>query len=205
MDQVGVLGAMSLLHAVFADEVYFLHMKRIYILLGGIVIIIIGIVVLMLQKNAPLVPTGSTTTSTNPLGLPAGSVSVPATNPNESSGMLNLVLQDGTTVPVPDFTKVDQSPTANAESGYRIAGSNTGDFQILYYPQNSGILISLLSEPLGPVRLAAENALRVTLGLSDSQLCGLTIDVRTTLSISATYSGRDLGLSFCPGATPLPQ
>lgn len=180
-------------------------MKRIYILLGGIVIIVIGIVVFMLSKNTAPVPVGSTTTSTNPLGLPAGSVPVSTTNPNGLSGMLNIVLKDGTTASVPDFTKVNQSPTANAESGYRVAGSNTGDFQILYYPQNSGILISLLSEPIGPVRLAAENALRITLGLSDSQLCTLTIEVRTTLSVNTTYSGRDLGLSFCPGATPLPQ
>lgn len=177
-------------------------MKRIYILLVVLVIIAIGIVVFILSQKSTPISGSPYTTSTNPFGLPVGSVPVSTTTAN---GLLNLKLQDGTIASVPDFTKVNQPTTANAENGYQIVGSNTGDFHITYYPQNWGILVSLYAEPLGSVRIAAENALRTSLGLSDSQLCKLTIDVRTSADVSDTYSGRNLGLSFCPGATTLPQ
>lgn len=177
-----------------------------YVFIGGIIVIAIGVIVLVISPSTPPSPGGSFATSTNPFGQPAGTVPVSSgtsTTTNGSNG-LTLFLADGSAVSVPNFTTTNQPPTSSAESGYQVAGANTGDYQILYYPQNSGILISLFSEPLGPVRLAAESALRAALRLSDSQLCGLTVDVRTTADVSDTYSGRNLGLSFCPGATVLP-
>ena len=204
MGRIGALGVIRPTHA-GSDDVYFSYMKGIYyLLIGGIVVIAIGVAVLILSPKTKPAPGSSYATSTNPFGQPAGSFPVSSATPNGSIG-LNLRLNDGTVVSVPDFTRTNQPPTSNAESGYQVAGTNTEDYQILYYPKNSGILVSLFSEPLGPVRLVAENALRAALGLSDSQLCKLTVDVRTTADVSDTYSGRNLGLSFCPGATILPK
>lgn len=182
-------------------------MKRIFFI-GSLVIIAVGIGAYFLvpPSNSPNPSSGNQGTgSTASFGSSTGTAS--STNPgNSSSGnVLELQLRDGSQIAIPDFTKENQPPTANAESGYQVAGSNTSDFQILFYPQNSGILISLLAEPLGAVRLAAEDALRAKLGLSDSQLCRLTVDVMTPGDVNFTYAGRNLGLSFCPGAVTLPQ
>lgn len=177
-------------------------MKRTYLFFGSLVVIALGAIAYAFSPPV-MSPGNQAASSTNPFGSPAGSIS--GTNTNSSSTALTLQLQDGSQVSVPNFTKENQPPTANAESGYQVAGGNTSDFQILYYPQNSGILISLFAEPLGAVRLAAENALRARFGLSDSQLCKLIVDVRTTADVNSTYAGRNLGLSFCPGSVTLPQ
>lgn len=140
----------------------------------------------------------------NIFGTPADSVPVvSSTGPVVAT--LQLSLRDGTKVEVLDFTTKNQPTTSSAINGFQVAGSNTGEYQILYYPQNSGMLISLFTEPLGAVRLDAERELISVLGLSSQQLCLLTVDVRTTEKVSSVFGGRNLGLSFCPGATPLPQ
>lgn len=121
-----------------------------------------------------------------------------------SVGDLQVMLTDGTKTSIPDFTKQNQPPIAGPDTGYQVAGSVDGAYQTLYFPQDSYFLISLLGEPLGQNRIAAENALRDKLGLSDEQLCKLNVEVRTTSGVNDTYAGKDLGLSFCPGATKLP-
>lgn len=141
----------------------------------------------------------------NPFGQSSGYVSATTTTAAGSSGSLMIAPASGAAIAVPDFTKTNQPPGADAASGYQVAGSDTSSFQILYYPGNSGFLVSLLSEPLGAARTAAEAALRATLKLSDAQLCSLTVDVRTSADVNSVYAGRNLGLSFCPGATKLPQ
>jgi hypothetical protein len=178
-------------------------MKRI-LFFGSLVVIALGVITYFFFPPQTL-PTSSENqpASSTPFGSPAGSVS--GTNTNASSTALLLQLQDGSQVSTPNFIEENQPPSANAVSGYQVAGSNTSDFQILYFPQNFGILISLLTEPIGTVRLTAESALRAKLGLSDSQLCKLIIDVGTTADVNSTYAGRNLGLSFCPGSVTLPK
>lgn len=137
------------------------------------------------QDPDPFVPIGSGTTQ-----------SVEATVP--------LTLADGTVVAIPDFSKTEQPPAASATNGYQVAGSADAEFQILYFPLDAGFILTLQAEPLGETRRAAEAALRQELGLPDAQVCQLTIDVGVPHSVSTVYSGRNLGLSFCPGAVPLP-
>ena len=142
----------------------------------------------------------------NSFGTPAGSVTTtPTTLPGNMPSSLTLTLRNGTQVSVPDFTKQNQPATANAENGFQIAGSATSTFHILYFPHDFGVLISLYAEPLGATRLVAEKALRAAFGLSDVQLCDLTVDVRTPIGINSLYAGKNLGFSFCPGATVLPE
>jgi hypothetical protein len=178
--------------------------QKVIIIISAVIIllVIIGLALFFIGQNTS--STNSVATSSNPFGT-AGNTSPSNTSTGyTNSSTLVVTLKNGSNVTVPDFTKQNQPSTANAESGYQVAGSNTGDYQILYFPQNSGFLVSLFVEPLGSTRLEAEAALRKQLGLTDTQLCALTIEVRTTVDVNQTYAGRDLGLSFCPGAVPLP-
>ncbi|MEJ0053390.1 MAG: hypothetical protein WDN10_01505 [bacterium] len=145
--------------------------------------------------------------ATNPFGTPAGTVT---TTSGTSSDLLPVILNDGSTVQVPDFTKSNQPDWAGPAAGYQVAGSVTSDFVITYIlpdptTQRPQFLITLLAEPLGSVRLAAEQALRTALELSDTQLCALDTVVSAGPGVNDAYAGKSLGLSFCPGATKLPN
>lgn len=77
----------------------------------------------------------------------------------------------------------------------------------IYYATSTGVFgIALLSEPLGQVRHDMETALMGILGISEADMCRLRYYVGTTSYVNETYAGKsNLGFSFCPGATPLPQ
>lgn len=138
----------------------------------------------------------------NPFGF-AGTGTVGTEN------ALELVLEDGSSVSIPDFTKIDQPEWAGESAGYQVAGNADADFLITYIPADTygsqaQFLVSLATEPLGEIRADAEAALRTRLSLSNQELCGLDVQVWTDDAVNAAYAGRDLGLSFCPGATVLP-
>jgi hypothetical protein len=174
-------------------------MKRtIFIALGILVILIVilGVVFFIRIAMHPATPQPVTE---NPFAS-----STNTTGGNISGPSLPVTLTDGSRVAVPDFTKTPQPDWAGASAGYQVSGSEHADYQILFYPDNSGFLISILKEPLGQSRLEAEKALRETLKLSDAQLCKLSSQVSTSISVNEQYAGQDLGLSFCPGATKLP-
>jgi hypothetical protein len=173
---------------------------RICIAFVLVILLTLGIVVLYGHSNKP---SSSQQNSSNPFG---SIISTSTQNPSSSASvsLLKISASDGSTLVIPDFTKTNQPETANATSGYQVAGTNMADFQILYYPQNSGFLITLFTEPLGQTRLEAEQSLKQKLGLSESQLCTLTVQVSVPDDVSDTYSGENLGLSFCPGAVALP-
>ncbi len=177
----------------------------------GILLLVIGGTVLWYTFFSPnsLAPSNTNTQGGNPFGNPAGTASTTGTPVVDGFGnpgsTLTIMSRDRKSFQVPDFTKQNQPPTANAQDGYNIAGSGASAFHILYFPLDSSILVSLYAEPLGDTRLAAESALRTALGLSNSQLCSLLVSVRTSSDVNPYYAGKELGLSFCPGATVLPQ
>ncbi len=123
---------------------------------------------------------------------------------SSESGSSPLTLTDGSIVLIPDFSKTEQPPSANATNGYQVAGAADATFQILYFPEDNGFIITLNAEPLGETRRAAEAALRLRLGLSNAELCKMRADVGAPFSVSSMYAGTNLGLSFCPGSTQLP-
>lgn len=145
----------------------------------------------------------ATTTSPNPFGNPAGSITPVTTTPTSDS--TPLVFRDNSTVVVSNFIPANQPTWANTTSGYLIAGSGEDVYEITFIPQSSYFSIGILAEPLGSNRLLAEQALQQKLRLSVAQICKLSIQVFTSISVNETYAGRDLGLSFCPGATVLPK
>lgn len=181
-------------------------MKIITITTGLILTGILAVLAYVFLFQTESAPPPEPPDTTNPFGQQPGTTpgTVASTTPGELP-ILEITARDGTAIAVPDFTQVNQPTNANANNGYQIAGSNTGTFQILFFPNDSGILVSLFSEPIGPVRLEAEEALRTVLGLTNQELCRLNHDVRTIISVNETYAGRSLGFSFCPGATVLPN
>ena len=178
-------------------------MKRVALvltILGLLLLIAVGAYLLLvrdIEGEPEPGPAGS-----DPFGFLPG-----ASGSNDDT--LPLTLDDGSTVSVPDFTASNQPDWAGESSGYQVAGDADGDFLITYIPADqfgsqAQFLISLLQEPLGEVRRRAESALKVRLGISEQELCGLDAQVWTGSDVNETYAGYDLGLSFCPGATVLP-
>lgn len=170
--------------------------------LGTLILIALGAYV-MLSKNSEQQRTPASQ-STNPFGFANES-----SNTSSSERTLALTTDDGKQVYVPDFTKEEQPEWAGPDSGYNVSGNGTGSYAITFYPAETEngqaqFSIALLVEPLGESRHLAERALKERTGLSDSELCSLDVQVFTSIHVNETYAGYDLGLSMCPGATPLP-
>jgi hypothetical protein len=79
------------------------------------------------------------------------------------------------------------------------------DFNIYYNSGPQSFTIAFNKEPIGEVRLAMERFLLTTLGLTEQQLCNLNYFVGVPIDINQQYAGKNLGFSFCPGATILPK
>lgn len=177
-------------------------MNQKYLIVAGIVLILLAIGIMVGVYFAMRPSPGNEDPSGGMIGDPFGSIT---TDPSSvQPEQIPVVLVDGSSVTVPDFTKTDQPDVASATNGYQVAGSAESSFQILYFPADSGFLVTLNAEPLGETRRDAEKALRAELNLSDAELCKLKADVGTTYSVSPGYAGKSLGLSFCPGAVALP-
>lgn len=194
-------GAWNLQSAALTDA-RIMHMKQALVIMAGTVLLLAAIGILVgayffLGTKQPSEETPEPVTS-NPFGTLSSGTTV---TPTET---ISLSLADGSTVQIPDFSKTEQPPAASEANGYQVAGAADSRFQIVFFPLDSGFIISLNEEPLGEVRRAAEAALRERLTLSDAELCKLKADVGTVYSVSSTYGGRNLGLSFCPGSVPLP-
>ena len=169
-------------------------MKRAVIIVAIILLVLVvaGALFLLLRPNAEPVPG----TPIDPFGFGSGT-----RDPQDS---LSVTLADGSVTSVPDFTKENQPAWASATNGYQVGGSDEGAYHIVYFPDDSGFLISLLTEPLGANRLNAEDEIRAKLQLPEAELCKLNVRVATSIHVNETYAGQNLGLSFCPGAVRLP-
>ncbi|MDO8623860.1 MAG: hypothetical protein Q7R54_00690 [bacterium] len=166
--------------------------------LGVVILLLLGFYLFRSDTTPPNTIPGIT----DPFGTPAGTV--PGTGGGSTETQLPITLNNGAVILVPNFTKASQPFWTSPIAGYEVAGSEKEIYHILYFPGNSGFLISLAAEPLGESRRAGEAALRAKLGVTDAVLCTLNIQVFTGIDVNEQYSGRDLGLSFCPGATALP-
>ena len=80
----------------------------------------------------------------------------------------------------------------------------TPDFEMSFYPDDQGFIISLLNPDLQKARNEAEKAFLETLGISKEQACLLKISLGVTADISEKAAGQNYGLSFCPNGRPLP-
>lgn len=72
-------------------------------------------------------------------------------------------------------------------------------FSILYSENNNSYIISITKLPLAVYRNNAEDYFLDLLKIDKESACKMNIYVGTPASVSNAHSGRNLGLSFCPG------
>ena len=155
----------------------------------------------------PVTLPGSATvpiSSTTPQG--ANTMTVAASG--SGSITTNDFIHNGTTIP--DAVNKGRYLLAG-DLGYCIlkptdckAGSET-DFNILYDNVRQSFTIALLSEPIGQARIKMEQFMMQILGIRQADMCKLKYYVGTTSDVNPLYDSKNLGFSFCPGATQLPQ
>jgi hypothetical protein len=76
-------------------------------------------------------------------------------------------------------------------------------YQLFYFEADKSINVVLLTEPFGDIRKVAESQLLTRLGISEKDACSMDIRVSVPSFASESLSGRNLGLSFCPGSVQL--
>lgn len=192
-----------------------------YISIGAIIIII---ALAFFQSLFSDPPKDGTTTNPTP-GFPMASSTNPTVGTMDSSetstgATISFVTPGGFVVTVKDFVHNGEtvSDVQNPGSyvlagslGYCLAdgtcpsGALTTDFSISYNEKTHFFNIILLKEPLGAVRLLAEQFLAERLGLTGQQACSLNYFVGTPYWVNQSYDDKNLGFSFCPGATKLPE
>lgn len=130
-----------------------------------------------------------------------------------------VTLADGSTTVVYDFTANGITvPDPVNPGSYVLAGElgycledgscpNAGsinDFSIVFSEADQAFTVTLLAEPVGATRLAAEQYLLTQLGLPKEQACALRYHIGVPYWVNESFTGRNLGFSFCPGAIKLP-
>ncbi len=135
-------------------------------------------------------------------------VDVPTTG-GVQNAVVPVATIEGGTVSVQDFKATPQVATTPDIPGmYILAGgtdpTKTGaPYSIFYLESDQSFTISLFAEPIGEVRKQAEQDLLKQLGIPQNTACGLRYQVLVPYRINSFYSGKNLGFSFCSGATPL--
>lgn len=82
------------------------------------------------------------------------------------------------------------------------------DFNIVYFGTGESFGVGLgngntSAIRLGQLRIKAEKTLQNILGINKYDMCRLDYYVGTTVYVNDCYAGKNLGFSFCPGATQL--
>lgn len=130
--------------------------------------------------------------------------------PRDTGAHVVLRTKSGRIVSVPDFTYGHPSVEVEDTGVTYVHITQNDDLEEadprygIVYGSDSTFILGLMATPLGATRLVAEQKLKEFVPLPDDILCGLSVSVRTADTIDARFAGRELGLSFCPGAVPLP-
>lgn len=194
-------------------------MQRLLIVIAGVLVFVgAGVLVWMLlgmqgpggtgaQTNGG---TGTYTGSYNNQLNTSTSVTPTATSSGAANGETTVASNGSGSISVKDFksdpdTKVD----TNNKGHYYLSGgldptAEDAPFSILYVDSDQSFNITLLKEPLGDYRKLAEQELMAKLGTSMEEMCGLRYWVSVPTWVNKTYSTKNLGFSFCPGAVQLP-
>ncbi|MDP2665449.1 MAG: hypothetical protein Q8P23_02250 [bacterium] len=148
----------------------------------------------------------------------SGYVSIPTPeNSTQGQSFMAVIGVGGTIIPTRDFLH-DSSTGEYPTTGYFYLGYHTPDTRVVdttatssppyligYVAATQYFSIELLSEPIGTTRVAAEQFLMKDLSISQSQMCQLSYMVAVPNSVNSQFAGKNLGFSFCPGATVLPK
>ena len=188
---------------------------KIFLIISGVFLTVaavaVGVLIFSWGDEAPITPPPSgtnqspsytsTVTPPGPSGTQGGESSVQST--------ITVLSVDGAAITVRNF-KEDSTVKAfpNDSGDYILAGGEdpsvtNAPYSMIYVASDQSFTVSLLVEPLGQFRLQAEKELLQKLGISTATACLLRYQVLTPYRVNPLYSGKNLGFSFCPGATPL--
>lgn len=195
-----------------------------YFFIGSIIVLIVAGLFFVFSgspKNSETtlpasgLPVSGSTVSTN-----GSSGTFGAATSSTGTAMMSLVTQNGE-IAVTDFINNGET-VADIENpgsyvlagslGYCLAdgtcpsGAPTTDYNITFNEKTHFFNIVLLNEPLGTIRLAAERFIVSRLGgIGEQEACSLKYYVGTPYWVNSAYDNKNLGFSFCPGATVLPK
>ena len=115
--------------------------------------------------------------------------------------------RSGTVRPKRDFTR-DPSVIVAQPGLYVLAGGiqpspRSTAYSILYFARDKSFVVTLLQRPLGLHRSEAEQRLIELLDANKSTMCSLNYLVGVPSFVDSALAGKNLGFSFCPGATSL--
>lgn len=191
-------------------------MNKIWIASIG-VIIVIGLIMFAswLAGSGNQAP-ATNSPGTQTTGLPvAGSVT--QLNPSSGGTGTSIASAAGDAIQTKDFMADPATVQDRINAGYYYLGYHTSvgvsdpsatenpPYVITYIAATQYFNIALLQEPIGPVREEMQQYLMDHLGIPQSQMCELKYMVSVPNRVNSQFSGRNLGFSFCPGATPLPK
>lgn len=182
----------------------------IIVLIITAVLIVVAVAWAMLASDSSSVPEKMFPGVTLPIA--GNTIEIPTSSIGQEAGM-DLAIGDGATLRVDNFLASPDTYVDPANEGYYSLGYSVGEpgavspqpFLVMYIAPTQFFIIELLQEPLGEVRSLAEQYTARRLGISPSDLCRLNYTIGTSARVNTTYAGRNLGFSFCPGATVLPE
>lgn len=190
------------------------------IFLGAIVIAILWYVVFAPKAPPPPPPLSTGTLPISGSIRPTPSTSSPSATTTQGEPAVEITTYGGNIVLAKDFIHNGTTINDTANSGWYLLAGNLGyctadpkqcqaapanNFSVYYDSAVQSFIITLTEEPLGQARSDAEQFLLATLGLTQSQMCSLSYLIGVTKYVSEQYAGKNIGFSFCPGATTLPK
>jgi hypothetical protein len=87
-------------------------------------------------------------------------------------------------------------------SDERQLGKEAG-FSMSYFSEDGSIAIDISRQPLATYREKASRYLLQELGITEAEACELNVYVGVTYETDKVLTGKNLGLSFCPGSVEL--
>ncbi len=121
---------------------------------------------------------------------------------------VTLPLANGESIDVENFLALPEvTPATYNENNYFLGNTfedaQTAEYIITFDAETKYFNIILLKKPFAASRLAVETYMKETLGLSESQLCGLDYTVSVPGYVDEAASGADYRFSFCSGSVQL--
>lgn len=178
-----------------------------------VVVALVGVsgiffVLQMGNSNSPT-PQPSVNSTGGPYTGPTSVTPTQSQPDSTKTGSLVVVATIGSPIEVNNFKSDPQTvkDTNNAGYYYLSGGlnptNNDAPFSTFFLESDQSFNITLLAEPIDATRKTAEQELMKKLGITQNVMCRLNYWIGVPYEINPIYAGKNLGWSFCPGATQL--
>jgi len=178
------------------------NFKKVSIILFIIFIILCVATVFKIMRS----PAGSPVVIDPSTTLPISTTS-PVINPLPVSSNETIPIQTSTgLVLISDIKNLPEVQDVG-KGMYHLQGpvdsSGLVNFALLYSTKDNSFSISIERDPIAQNRILASEYLVSLLNISKSEACQLKVLLGVPYSVNEQLSGKNLGLSFCPGSINL--